>query len=364
MAQLDARPLPRAKDYEDLPEQEVRERAWRARRALGANAVILTHHYQADEIVEFGDYRGDSLELSRIAAAQRQAHYIVFCGVDFMAESAAILAGPEQIVVMPAGEAPCPMAAMATAPDFATAWAHLEALWGSNSVTPVVYQNTGAAVKAFCGAHGGAVCTSANAGPVLAWGLAQRGRVLFLPDRYLSVNSAHALGIPDEQIGLWLHRQGVLQAPGGPSGLKLVAWDGFCHVHKAFTVSDVEQARREHPGIRIIVHPECTPEVVQAADQAGSTSFIVRQVEQAPAGTEFGIGTEAHLVERLAKENPDKLVVPLRRNVCGTMARTDIYNLCYVLEHLAAGQPVSVITVEPGVAEQARLALQRMLDIK
>lgn len=364
MVESSAQPLAEARAYEALPDEEVRRRAWAARRALGERAVILAHHYQTDEIVEFGDFRGDSLELSRVAAERRDADFIVFCGVDFMAESAAILAGPNQTVLMPAGDAPCPMAAMVTAEGLSRAWDALEGMWGAGSLVPLVYQNSSAAVKAFCGAHGGAVCTSSNASPAVRWGLKDGKRVLFVPDRYLATNSALGLGYPMERIGLWNRRQDRLETTNGADSLVLVAWDGFCAVHRLFKVEDVERVRREHPGIRVVVHPECTPEVVQASDAAGSTSFIVREVERAPDGAVFAIGTESHLVNRLAAENPTKTVVPLRRSPCATMARTDIYNLCYVLEHLAAGDPVRVITVPPDIAEQARVALQRMLEIR
>ena len=356
--------LDTVREYETLPSEEVRERAWAARRALGTRTVVLAHHYQTDEVVEFADFRGDSLELSRVAAAQRQAEYIVFCGVDFMAESAAILCSPEQTVLMPAGDAPCPMAAMVNVEGLHKAWAHLERLWGPGSLTPLVYQNSSAAVKAFCGAHGGAVCTSSNAAAAIHWGLQGGKRVFFVPDRYLATNSAISLGYPHERIGLWNRKEGRLETNTSPDELVLVAWDGFCAVHRLFKLEDVQAIRRQYPDMRIIVHPECTPDVVQASDSAGSTSYIVREVEQAAPGSQFAIGTEWHLVQRLAKENPTKTVIPLRRSACATMARTDIFNLCYVLEHLAAGKPVQVITVAPEIAEQARAALQRMLEIR
>lgn len=352
------------RDYEKLPVEAATERAWAARRALGKRAVILAHHYQTDEVVAFADHRGDSLELSRVAAEQRDSEYIVFCGVDFMAESAAILAGAGQTVVMPAGQAPCPMAAMVTAEGMGVAWDHLTGLWGPDSLTPLAYQNSSAAVKAFCGERGGAVCTSSNAGPAIRWGLRDGKRVLFVPDQYLSTNSALALGYARERVALWNREQRRLDASGPVDGLVLVAWDGYCSVHRRFTVADVAKVRSDHPGIRVIVHPECTVEVVAASDNAGSTAYIVREVEKAPAGAQFAIGTEWHLVNRLAEEHPDKVVIPLRRSACATMAHTDVYNLCYVLEHLVAGQPTMVTTVDPAVVAGARAALERMLEIR
>ncbi|MHB0879007.1 MAG: quinolinate synthase NadA [Anaerolineae bacterium] len=352
------------REYEKLPAEVVQERAWAARRALGKRAVVLAHHYQTDEVVAFADYRGDSLELSRVAAEQRDSEYIVFCGVDFKAQSAAILAGAGQTVLMPAGEAPCPMASMVTAEGLAQAWDYLTGLWGVDSLVPLAYQNSSAAVKAFCGNRGGAVCTSSNAGPAIRWGLRDGRRVLFVPDQYLATNSAMALGYPRERVALWNREQRRLEATGPVENLVMVAWDGYCSVHRRFTVADVDKVRADYPGIRVIVHPECTVEVVAAADNAGSTAYIVREVEKAPAGAQFAIGTEWHLVNRLAEENPDKIVIPLRRSACATMARTDIYNLCYVLEHLVAGQPTMVTTVDPAVVAGARAALERMLEIR
>jgi len=357
-------PLGSPREYEALPPERVRERAWAARRALGGRAVVLVHHYQTDEVMEFADFRGDSLELSRVAAAQRDSQYIVFCGVDFMAESAAILASGEQTVLMPAGDAPCPMAGMVDVESMAQAWAQLTGLWGSDGLVPLVYQNSSAAVKAFCGAHGGAVCTSSNAGPAVRWAMRGGRRALFVPDRYLATNSVIQLGYPEDRVGLWNRKSGRLEASVPVDDLVLVAWDGFCAVHRLFKVEDVRAIREQYPGIRVIVHPECTPEVVQASDDSGSTAYIVREVEKAPGGARFAIGTEWHLVNRLANDNPGKTVVPLRRSACATMARTDIFNVCYVLENLAAGKPVKIVTVAPEIARQARSALQRMLEIK
>jgi quinolinate synthase len=357
-------PLPSLAQYRRLPPEEALERARKAREALGANVVLLAHHYQVDEIVALADHRGDSLELSRLAAAEHRAEYIVFCGVDFMAESAAILCSPKQKVILPAGDAPCPMAAMVDVPALRFAWEFLESLWGRGAVVPLAYQNSSAAVKAFCGEHGGAVCTSSNAEAALRWALGQGKRVLFVPDQYLAINSALALGYRKEEIALWRRHEDRLDARGDVQQVAVVAWDGYCHVHLRFQPEDIVAVRQRHPGIRVIVHPECTPEVVSLADAAGSTSYIVKAVEQAPAGSSFAIGTETHLVHRLAREHPNKLIVPLRHSTCVTMARTDVYNLCWALENLLAGNPVNVVSVPPPVIAGARAALERMLQIR
>lgn len=362
MSAQKVRPLETLREYRALGVEELRRRCWAARRELGTEATILAHHYQADEIVEFADYRGDSLELSRIAA-EAQSRYIVFCGVDFMAESAAILSSPSQTVVMPAGEAPCPMAAMADLGGLEVAWRRLHELWGPDSVVPLVYQNSSAAVKAFCGRNGGAVCTSSNAESAIRWALRGDKRVLFAPDRYLATNSAYALGYAPDQVALWNRVDDVLEAED-PQRVVLVAWDGYCSVHRRFTVDDVARIRDEYPEAKVVVHPECTPEVVAASDAVGSTAYIVRYVAEADPGSVIAVGTELHLVLRLADEHPDRTVVPLRRSGCVAMSRTDLYNLCYSLENLAAGTPVNVVQVPKETAAEARQALARMLEIK
>lgn len=356
------RPLETLRDYRALGVEELRRRCWAARKELGDSTTILAHHYQADEIVEFADSRGDSLELSRVAA-QADSPFIVFCGVDFMAESAAILSTPGQTVIMPAGEAPCPMAAMADLGGLELAWERLHDLWGPGSVVPLVYQNSSATVKAFCGRNGGAVCTSSNAEAAVRWGLRDGKRVLFAPDRYLAANSAYALGYTPDQVALWNRVDDVLEAVD-PDNVVLVAWDGYCSVHRRFTVDDIARMREEHPEVRVVVHPECTPEVVSASDAVGSTAYIVKYVAEADPGSVIAVGTELHLVLRLAGENPGKTVLPLRRSGCVAMSRTDLYNLCYSLESLAAGTPVNVVSVPPETAADARQALARMLEIQ
>ncbi len=348
-------------DYQALSEDQVSARIEQARRDLGKDLVILAHHYQRDEVVRFADLRGDSLELSRAAAEVRDARYIVFCGVDFMAETAAMLCAPTQIVCIPARAAVCPMAQMANAEQAQTAWQHLTKFWGQD-LLPITYQNSYASVKAFCGEHGGAVCTSANAQALFRWALKQKGHILFFPDEHLGTNSALALGIPRSKIVVWNPTEPEASARAARDAT-VVVWKGYCHVHTFFTVEQVADARRKYPGIQVVVHPECPAEVVAAADSSGSTSFIIRTVESAPPGASFAIGTEIHMVARLAKEHPDKLIVPLARGLCGAMYTINPYNLSYTLDRLLVDDPVNVVTVPPEIARWANLALQRMLEV-
>jgi quinolinate synthase len=359
----DGVPAPRSlADYQTLAEEEVFARIRKVKAQLGPALVILGHHYQRDDVIQFADYRGDSLELSQRAASVKDARYIVFCGVDFMAETAAMLCAPSQVVCLPARAAVCPMAKMADAYQAQVAWQHLTALWGDDLV-PITYQNSYATVKAFCGQQGGAVCTSANAQALFRWAFSQKGHVLFFPDEHLGRNSALALGIPAEKIVVWnpddpeASQEAARQAT-------VVVWKGYCHVHTFFTVQHIENIRREHPGIQVIVHPECPAEVVARSDLSGSTSFIVRTVENAPAGSSFAVGTEIHLVARLAKENPDKLVVPLARSLCGAMYTINPYNLGYTLESLLVDDPINIVQVPDDIARWANVALQRMLTVK
>lgn len=332
-----------------------------ARRALGSDVVILVHHYESDDVIRWADHRGDSLELSRVAARQHQARYIVFCGVDFMAETAAMLCTSTQQVLLPAGDAPCPMAEMADVQQAQEAWDRLTALWGDDLV-PITYQNSTAALKAFCGRHGGAVCTSANAERLFRWALAQKGHLLFFPDEWLGTNSALALGIPHERIAIW--------DPDEPAASRMrakdatvVVWQGYCHVHTHFTVDHVRAVQAQYPSVQIIVHPECPVDVVQAADAYGSTSQIIRYVEQAPAGSVIAIGTEVNLVARLGREHPDKTVVPLAPSRCDAMALTTPEKLRDALRSCVADAPIHVVRVDEETRRWANLALERMLNL-
>jgi quinolinate synthase len=348
--------------YRIYSEEQVFARIRQAKAQLGQDLIILGHHYQRDEVIQFADYRGDSLELSRRAAEAKEARYIDFCGVDFMAETAAMLCAPSQSVCLPAHSAICPMAQMADVDQAQVAWQHLTSLWGDDLI-PVTYQNSYATLKAFCGQKGGAVCTSSNAQALLRWALSQKDHVIFFPDEHLGRNSALAIGIPADRIAVWDPAQPEASSEAARNAT-VVIWKGYCHVHTFFTVEHVEAVRRKYPGTQVIVHPECPREVVAESDLNGSTSFIVRTVEAAPPGSSFAIGTEIHLVARLAKEHPDMTIVPLARSMCGAMYRINPHNLCYTLDHLVIGDPVNVIRVPPDIAQWARLALEKMLEAK
>jgi len=349
-------------EYHTLPEAEVLAQISKAKSQLGKHLVILVHHYQRNEVVQFADFVGDSLELSRKAAETKQARYIVFCGVDFMAQTAAMLCGPSQTVCLPASSAVCPMAEMADADQAEVAWQNLTLLWGEDLV-PITYQNSYATVKALCGQRGGAVCTSANAQAILRWALAQKRHALFFPDEHLGRNSALALGIAQERITVW-DPQEPMPSREAAKDATIVVWKGYCHVHTFFAAEHVESARRRYPGIQVIVHPECPHEVVARSDSNGSTSFIARTIASAPPGSCFAVGTEIHLVSRLAKQNPDKRIVPLARSLCGAMYRINPHNLAWTLDSLLAGTPVNVVRVPADVARWANLALRKMLGAK
>ncbi len=348
-------------DYLSLGEEEVFEGIERAKAQLGEELIILGHHYQRDAVIRFADYRGDSLELSRVAARARGAKHIVFCGVDFMAESAAILCDPNQSVYIPAKTARCPMAAMADVADASRAWDYLSSMWGDD-LLPVTYQNSGADLKAFCGEHGGAVCTSSNATAVFEWALAQKGHILFFPDEHLGRNTALSLGFAPEEIVVWDPRR-HLEVSKILSKSKVVVWKGYCHVHTFFSVEQVQLARERYPDATVIVHPECPAEVVGESDKNGSTSFIVRAVEESPSGAAFIIGTEINLVDRLAKEHPDKSVVPLARSLCGAMFHINPHNLLYVLDGISEERRRNMVEVREEIAQGANLALGRMLAV-
>jgi quinolinate synthase len=345
----------------DLPQDQALRRIRAARDRLGQDLFILVHHYQRDEVVRFADVVGDSLELSRAAAAQERPRYIVFCGVDFMAETAAMLCSPEQTVLIPEPNARCPMAGMVTVDGAEVAWQRLAELW-SEDLVPITYQNSDAGVKAFCGRRGGAVCTSANAVKLFGWALQQRGHLLFFPDEHLGRNSALALGVPAGEIAVW--------DPADPeaslakaSEARVVVWKGYCHVHTHFTVEDVRRVRAAHPSARVIVHPECPAPVVQASDGSGSTGYIVKAAAEAPPGAVLAIGTEIHLVNRLARRHQDKTILPLSRSLCGAMYRINEYSLLASLESIIDGEPKHVVRVDAETTHWANQALQKMLGL-
>jgi quinolinate synthase len=344
--------------YHDWTEERMVARIREIKAHLGDELTILGHHYQRDESIQFADYRGDSLGLSE-QAAQTSARYILFCGVYFMAETAAVLAKPGQIVMQPVFEAFCPMARMATAAEAQSAWDALSAVWG-DTIVPITYQNSTADVKAFVGRNGGAVCTSSNARQLFEWAFGRGERILFLPDEHLGTNTALDMGIPAEQVGVWNPAR-----PAEPDSLadaRVVVWQGFCNVHTRFTADDVRAARERYPGCIVVVHPECPREVGVAADRYGSTTGIIRAVERAPAGATVVVGTEYHLVQRLGVEHPDKQVVPLAVSVCSTMAMTRLPHILHALESIMAGEPINVVSVDAETAHWARQALERMLE--
>jgi quinolinate synthase len=337
-----------------------------AKAALGSRLMILGHHYQREEVMRWADARGDSFGLSRLAAGNRGADFIVFCGVHFMAESADILTAEHQQVILPDLNAGCSMADMADIDAVEEAWDEIAAVTDPTRVVPITYMNASAALKAFVGTHGGAVCTSSNARAVLTWALARGDKLLFFPDQHLGRNTAYQLGFTETHMQVWnpkLARGGLEERAVKEATFLL--WKGHCSVHQRFTVGQIEAFRAEHPQGAVIVHPECAHDVVERADQVGSTDFIIRAVAGAPAGSTLAIGTEIHLVQRLAAEHPDRTVVSLDPLICpcSTMFRIDAAHLAWVLENLVAGKVVNRISVDPDTAAAARTALERMLAI-
>ena len=342
------------------------DRITAARRELGQDAVLLCHHYQRDEVFKHADFTGDSYKLAKLAA-QAEGKYIVFCGVHFMAESADVLARSGQQVILPDLNAGCSMADMAEIGQVEAAWDEMTRLGVTGSMTPITYMNSTAAIKAFCGERGGLVCTSSNAPGAFRWALAKSEKVLFLPDQHLGRNTAYRMGIPLSDMAVW----DPFQLLGGntPERLRkarVILWKGHCSVHQRFLPEHVDKVRAQYPGIRVVVHPECRWEVCEKADELGSTEKINAIVEKAPAGTKFAIGTEIHLVNRLAKRNPDKHVISLDDSgcLCTTMFRISPQHLCWALENLVEGNVVNRIRVADDVKHWARVALDRMLEIQ
>ncbi len=337
-----------------------------AKHALAERLLILGHHYQRDEVMRWADARGDSFGLSRLAAANSTAEYVVFCGVHFMAESADILTGDHQKVVLPDLNAGCSMADMADLESVEEAWDALAAVVDVDRVVPITYMNSSAALKAFVGDHGGAVCTSSNARAVLTRALGRGDKVLFFPDQHLGRNTGYQLGFGEDDMRVWDPRRdlGGLEERDVKEATFLL-WKGHCSVHQRFKPDHVAAFRAEHRDGLVVVHPECARETVVLADEVGSTDHIIRVVDGAPAGSVIGVGTEIHLVQRLAAEHPDKTVVSLDPIVCpcSTMFRIDAAHLAWVLEKRVEGQVVNQVSVDPEIAESAKVALERMLAI-
>lgn len=361
-------------EYRKASAEELDRRIRDAKQALGDRVAIMGHFYQREEVVQYADFVGDSYQLANHAKALPAAESIVFCGVHFMAETADILTGPQQAVILPNLAAGCSMADMADIDSVTEAWEQLEELYGTEPdasgrvpLIPVTYMNSSAALKAFCGERGGIVCTSSNAKTVLDLAFERGQRVLFFPDQHLGRNTGKAAGIPLEQMPMWNWTKPL----GGIEhdalqDAKVILWQGFCSVHKRFTVEQIAKARTEYPGIRVIVHPECPMDVVDASDESGSTDYIRRAIEAAPAGSSFAIGTEINLVQRLAAQHPDKTIFCLDPVVCpcSTMYRIHPGYLAWVLEGLLRGEIINRIVVPPRIADGARVALERMLDAK
>ena len=357
-------PLPER--YLDATPDQLDEWIAAAKGTLGDQVFLLGHHYQRDEVMKWCDARGDSYRLSVLAQQRPQARYIVFCGVHFMAESADILTSDDQQVVLPDLNAGCSMADMADLHQVEEAWEALSGVIDIERLVPITYMNSSAALKAFVGEHGGAVCTSTNARAVLEWAMAQGDKVLFFPDQHLGRNTGYTMGYSEADMAVWNPRfdlGGLSEAECKESTFLL--WKGHCSVHQRFRPEHVEAFRAENPDGLVVVHPECAHDVCELADKVGSTDFIIRAIDEAPAGATIGVGTEIHLVQRLDAETQDKTVVSLDPLICpcSTMFRIDGPHLAWVLESLVAGEVVNRITVDPDTAEWARVALQRMLDI-
>ncbi|MCO6439064.1 MAG: quinolinate synthase NadA [Phycisphaerae bacterium] len=348
--------------YRERTDEELREAIAHRKRQLGSRLVILGHHYQQQDVIDFADFTGDSLKLAQVGAAQRDAEFIVFCGVHFMAESADILTEDRVKIILPDLTAGCSMADMAAIDDLEDAWTFIEECQAD--VIPVTYVNSAASIKAFCGRHGGACCTSSNASSILRWALERGEKVLFLPDQHLGRNTAYAMGIPLSDMAVYDPKlpQGGLTR-GQLSAARILLWKGHCSVHTLFTPQQCDEIRKVDPQCRILVHPECTWEVVQKADLAGSTEFIIKTVRESPPGSHWAIGTEIHLVDRVIRSNPDKAVRSLAgvQCLCTTMFRIDLRHLCWCLDELAEGHVVNQIKVDPRTRAEALVALERML---
>ncbi len=364
--------------YKSLENEELVARIQEARDQLGPKLLILGHHYQQDEVIAQSDFRGDSYLLSQTAADNEKCRAIVFCGVHFMAETADILANrPEKLaerdgqrvrVILPDMAAGCSMADMAAIEQIEDAWDQLSEVVDTEDITPVTYINSAATLKAFVGRHGGIVCTSSNARAALDWAFARRSRVMFFPDQHLGRNTALGMNITEEQMPIWDPYADDLggNTEADLQNSKVILWQGHCSVHQVFQAAHVAMFREKHPGIKILVHPECPREVFELADESGSTGKIIKTVEAAPAGSKWAIGTELHLVNRLKEQHPEQEIHFLSPVLCmcATMYRIDLAHLCWSLENLAGGTPVNTIEVDEETAKWSLVALERMLEVR
>lgn len=349
--------------YKQLSIPELEETVRRVKKEWGQRLFIPGHHYQKDEVIQFADARGDSLKLAQLSASQQEAEAIVFCGVHFMAETADLLTRDDQYVYLPDMRAGCSMADMADIRQTERAWEQLTTLYGE-TILPLTYVNSTAAIKSFVGAHGGATVTSSNAADMVSWAFSKKPRLLFLPDQHLGRNTAYELGISLDNMAVWDPIREELVCDGPLDEVQVILWKGHCSVHENFTTANVDHIRREYPDMKIIVHPECSREVVEASDISGSTNTIIRSIQQSPPGSAWAVGTEMNLVNRIIQNHPDKQIVSLNPRMCPclTMNRIDLPHLAWALESLAEGHPPNRIKVEEQVAGPARLALNRMLD--
>ncbi len=349
-------------EYKKLSEDQVRSRILEMKSKLNKRLVILAHHYQRDEVVELSDFLGDSYGLCKNAAEQAEAEFIVFCGVHFMAEAADIVSHKGQIVHIPDVTAGCPLANYANLTYVLQAWQHILSIINSDSITPITYINSSAEIKAFCGRNNGVICTSSNALAAMKWGFDRSEKIFFFPDLHLGTNTGNKLGIKADQRIIWDPEQ-----PWGGNSLekikqaKLILWKGHCHVHTWFNLNHIQTVRNSFPEAKIIVHPECVEEVVNAADDSGSTSYIVKYVQSAKPKSTIAVGTELNLVHRVAKQNPDKKVLPLARSLCPNMYKINLYNLCWTLDNLGK---INTVRVPENLKQDALLALERMLQIQ
>ena len=344
-----------------IANKDMIDKIIKIKQELGNQLVILTHHYQRKEIIDLGDHRGDSFGLSQKAAQDENAKYIVFCGVHFMAESAAILAKDHQTVQIPDMNAGCWMADMADSYLVEKAWNDVTAIVGENIVTPLVYMNSDAFIKAHCGKNNGAVCTSSNASKAFEWAFKQREKIFFFPDEHLGRNTGNHLNIPANEMIVWDPEKPL----GGNSEqdikkAKVFLWKGYCLVHTRFTTDDMKAMRKKFPGAKIVVHPECTQQVVKASDAVGSTSFIVKYVAQSQPGSTIIIGTEINLIKRLAMEYPDKNILPLKDSLCPNMYKINLKNLLTCLENIGK---TNIVTIDEAIKKDAFIALENMLSL-
>jgi quinolinate synthase len=361
LEQLENASLP--EKYRSMSVEEMEQKVHKIKAELGERLYLPGHHYQKDEVIQFADDTGDSLQLAQLSAQNTKAEYIVFCGVHFMAETADILTTEKQTVILPDMRAGCSMADMADINQTERGWKKMQQVLG-DTIIPLTYVNSTAAIKAFCGKHGGATVTSSNAKKMLQWAFEQKERILFLPDQHLGRNTAFDLGIRLDEMAIWDPINETFEYEGNIENVKVILWKGHCSVHEKFTLENIKEVRENNPEMKIIVHPECSWEVVQQADEAGSTNMILTTINNSPAGSKWAIGTEMNLVNRIINTHKDKEIISLNPNMCPclTMNRIDLPHLLWALEAIVAEKPINRIKVNEEIAQNAKLALNRMLD--